>query len=51
MEVKEFSSEKLTYYISNVYYNYWLNFDIPILLIAHIPKKAKTYWIEISDKA
>lgn len=44
------TNDKLTYYISNVHYNYWLNFDIPILLIAHIPEKDKTYWIEITEK-
>ncbi|MFK7834277.1 MAG: DUF4365 domain-containing protein [Winogradskyella sp.] len=44
------SSNKLTYYISNIHYNYWLNFDIPILLIAHIPETNKTYWIEITDR-
>lgn len=45
-----FSTNKLTYYISNIHYNYWMNFDIPILLIAHVPEMNKTYWIEISDK-
>lgn len=44
------TNNKLTYYISNVHYNYWMNFDIPILLIAHIPETDNTYWIEISDK-
>jgi hypothetical protein len=44
------SNDKLTYYISNIHYNYWLNFDIPILLIAHIPETDKTYWIEITDR-
>ena len=42
------SSEKLTYYISNIHFNYWLNFDIPVLLIAHLPESNKTFWIEIS---
>lgn len=44
------SNDKLTYYISNIHYNYWLNFDLPILLIAHIPEIDKTFWIEITDK-
>ena len=26
-----------------------MNFDIPILLIAHLPKTKKTYWIEITE--
>ncbi|WP_396632012.1 DUF4365 domain-containing protein [Maribacter sp. R86514] len=42
------SREKITYYISNIHYNYWLNFDIPVLLIAHLPESNKTLWIEIS---
>lgn len=44
------SEKKLTYYISNVHYNYWLNFDLPVLLIAHIPETNKTYWIDISER-
>lgn len=44
------SNKGLTYYISNIHYNYWLNFDIPVLLIAHIPEWNKTFWIEISER-
>ncbi|QCW98621.1 DUF4365 domain-containing protein [Aggregatimonas sangjinii] len=44
------SRDKLTYYISNIHHNYWLNFDIPMLLIAHIPETNLTYWIEISQR-
>ena len=44
------SSNKITYYISNIHYSYWLNFDIPVLLIAHIPESNLTYWIEISER-
>ena len=44
------SNKKLTYYISNIHYNYWLNFDIPVILIAHIPEWDKTFWIEISKR-
>ena len=44
------SDKKLTYYISNIHYNYWLNFDIPVILIAHIPEWDKTFWIEISKR-
>ena len=43
------SKNRLTYYISNIHYNYWLNFDIPIILIAHLPEQNETYWIEISE--
>ncbi|MFZ1571088.1 MAG: DUF4365 domain-containing protein [Thiolinea sp.] len=35
------------YYISNVHYNYWLNLNIPIILIAHLPKYNLIYWQKI----
>jgi|25_taG_2_1085351.scaffolds.fasta_scaffold06260_3 hypothetical protein len=43
-------SEKLTYYLSQVHFEYWTNFDIPIVMIAHIIDEEKTYWQEISRK-
>lgn len=43
------SDSRITYYISNIHYNYWLNFDIPVLLIAHIPELDKTFWMELSE--
>ncbi|WP_288458818.1 DUF4365 domain-containing protein [uncultured Chryseobacterium sp.] len=39
----------LTYYATNIHYNYWLNLCIPIILIAHIPEEGKTYWQEITE--
>lgn len=44
------SDNRITHYISNIHYNYWLNFDIPVLLIAHIPELDKTFWMEISER-
>ncbi len=44
------SDKKLTYYVSHVHYNYWLNLEIPIILIAHIPESEKTYWQIISEE-
>lgn len=44
------SDSKLTYYISNIHYNYWLNFDIPIILVGYMPETDKIYWVEISEK-
>lgn len=38
------SENKLTHYVSHIHYNYWLNLEIPIILIAHIPETEKTYW-------
>lgn len=43
------SENKLTYYVSNIHYNYWLNLNIPIILVAHIPEKEKTYWQQINE--
>lgn len=44
------SEKKLTYYVSGVHYNYWLNLNVPSILIAHLPKKEETYWLEINKK-
>ncbi len=34
----------LTYYVSNVHYNYWLQLDFPIILVAYLPESDSTYW-------
>lgn len=44
------TENKIIYYASHIHYNYWLNLDIPIILIAHIPETEKTYWQIISEK-
>lgn len=44
------SKEYLTYYATNVHYNYWTSLDIPIILVAHIPESNETYWQEISKE-
>lgn len=44
------SEKKLTHYVSGIHYNYWLNLNIPLILIAHLPKKEETYWLEINKK-
>lgn len=43
------SEKKITYYVSNIHYNYWLNLEIPIILIAHFPESDKTYWQQINE--
>lgn len=43
------SDKKIIYYVSNIHYNYWLNLNIPIILIAHFPETEKTYWCEINE--
>ncbi len=44
------SKNKITYYLSNIHYNYWLNFDIPVILVAHIPELNETFWEEITER-
>lgn len=45
------SDKKITYYVSNIHYNYWLNLNIPIILVAYFPKIEKTYWIQIAENS
>lgn len=40
----------LTYYVSNIHYNYWLNFNVPVILVGYIPDDKKTYWENITEK-
>ncbi|TRW23692.1 DUF4365 domain-containing protein, partial [Flavobacterium zepuense] len=44
------TEKTLSYYVSQIHYNYWLNLSIPIILIAHLPTTDETYWIEINEK-
>ena len=44
------SEDKLTHYVSHIHYHYWLNLQIPIILVAHLPETNKTYWQEVSSK-
>lgn len=39
-----------TYYISNIHYEYWLNLDLPIILIVYIEELDKLYWEIISKE-
>ena len=43
------SEKKITHYISRIHYKYWLNLEIPIILIAHFPETEKTYWQHICE--
>lgn len=43
------TENKIILYVSHIHYNYWLNLDIPIILIAHIPENNKTYWQQINE--
>jgi hypothetical protein len=42
------TQESIIYYVSNVHYHYWLNINIPIILVTHFPETEKTYWQHIS---
>lgn len=44
------SNKNLTHYVSHIHYNYWLNLDIPIILVAYLPEADKTYWQHICEK-
>lgn len=44
------TGKTLTHYVSSIHYNYWLNLNIPIVLIAHSPNKKETYWQEIKEE-
>ncbi|MGE0588110.1 MAG: DUF4365 domain-containing protein [Cyclobacteriaceae bacterium] len=41
----------LTYYLTNVHYHYWSNFNIPVIIIAHLPESGQTYWQHLHDKS
>jgi hypothetical protein len=36
------------YYMSNVHYYYWINLDVPVLLVCHIPENKRNYWVEVN---
>jgi hypothetical protein len=44
------SEHHLTLYVSKVHYHYWLNLDLPIILIAHIPDSNDTLWELINER-
>lgn len=43
------TKDTLTYYISHIHYQYWLNLSIPIILIAHLPSSKETLWEYITE--
>lgn len=42
------SSKSLTYYVSNIHYNYWLGLVLPPILIAYLPDTDELLWQIIS---
>ncbi|CAM3688934.1 DUF4365 domain-containing protein [Flavobacterium chungbukense] len=45
------SDKTIIYYASRVHYHYWLNLNIPIVLIAHFPEEEETYWEYIQESS
>lgn len=43
-DVTKKSEKYFTYYISNVHYNYWLNVEIPLIIVIYRPEDDKLYW-------
>ena len=43
------SEKHLTLYVTKVHYHYWLNLDLPIILIAHLPDSHETLWELINE--
>ncbi len=41
------NKNRITYDASHIHYNYWLWFNIPIILVAHLPNSEETYWQHI----
>ncbi|SMG30804.1 protein of unknown function [Marivirga sericea] len=44
------SERYYTLYVSKVHYNYWLNLDLPIILIAYIPETDDILWELINEQ-
>jgi len=40
--------DNYTLYVSSIHYHYWINLDLPIIVIAHIPEDNKTYWENVT---
>lgn len=38
------SKNSLTLYVTKIHYHYWLNSNLPVIIIAHIPETNKTTW-------
>lgn len=42
------SENYLTHYISNIHYNYWMGYVLPVILIAYLPEEELLVWQLIS---
>lgn len=43
------AKDSLTLYVTKIHYNYWLNSNLPVIIIAHLPDSNKTTW-EVANK-
>lgn len=43
------SNDNLTLYVSNVHYNYWRGYVLPVILIAYLPESELLLWQLISE--
>ncbi len=43
------SKKHLTLYVTKIHYHYWTNLNLPIILIAHLPKDEETTWELINE--
>ncbi len=39
-----------TYYVSQVHYHYWLNFNLPVVIIGYFPKTEKAFWEVVNEE-
>ena len=39
-----------SYYASDIHYNYWLNSNVPVILVAYIPEEKTAFWISIESQ-
>jgi len=42
--------DSYTFYLNETHYNYWSNHSLPVILIAHLPKKDITLWQYVEKK-
>lgn len=44
------SKSELTLYVTKIHYNYWLNSNLPVIIIAHLPEIERTTWEVANEK-
>lgn len=44
------TEKKITHYVTHVHRHYWLNLNLPIILVGHLPEKNETLWSPISSQ-